>query len=169
MHTYINTGIHTHIHYTNAYAYAYESMYICRSILIHIHAEIYVDTLYIYVYIYICSPPHDTQKCTFCTFIHNNYLATTSNIKKCRNAKTQNSKNPKNARFRRCEKFWTCGLLGGRFWVFGFLDFWFLVFWILRLVDTCTRGAAFSCTIGARVREYYHLYMHYIHTHMCAG
>ena len=39
-----------------------------------------------------------------------------------------------------------------------------LVFWILS--DICTPGTAFPCTVGARVREYYHLYMHYIHTHV---
>ena len=35
---------------------------------------------------------------------------------------------------------------------FGMLDFWMLVFWIFRLVDICTPGAAFLCTVGARVR-----------------
>ena len=40
-----------------------------------------------------------------------------------------------------------------------------LVFWILRLVDICTPGTAFPCTVGARVR-YYHLYMHYIYTYV---
>ena len=44
------------------------------------------------------------------------------------------------------------------------LDFWMLVFWIL--VDICTPGTAFPCTVGARVRKYYHLYMHYIYTHV---
>ena len=50
------------------------------------------------------------------------------------------------------------------------LDFWMLVVWIL--VDICTPGTAFPCTVGARVREYYHLHMHstytyiYIHTHV---
>ena len=37
-----------------------------------------------------------------------------------------------------------------------------LVFWILRLVDICTPGTAFSRTVGARVRSYYHIHMHYI-------
>ena len=36
------------------------------------------------------------------------------------------------------------------------------VFWILA--DICTPGTAFPCTVGARVRKYYHLYMHYIYT-----
>ena len=44
-----------------------------------------------------------------------------------------------------------------------------LAFWILRLVDICTPGTAFPCTVGARVRQYYHLYMHYIYTHVCTG
>ena len=44
------------------------------------------------------------------------------------------------------------------------LDFWMLVFWILRFVDICTPGTAFPCTVGATVRYYCHLYMHYIYT-----
>ena len=44
------------------------------------------------------------------------------------------------------------------------LDFWMPVFWIL--VDICTPGTAFPCTVGARVREDHHLYMHYIYTHV---
>ena len=36
--------------------------------------------------------------------------------------------------------------------MFGMLDFWVLVFWILSLVDICTPGTAFPCTVGARVR-----------------
>ena len=30
-------------------------------------------------------------------------------------------------------------------------------------MDICTPGAAFPCTVGARVRKYYHLYMHSIY------
>ena len=44
------------------------------------------------------------------------------------------------------------------------LDFWVFVFWILRLVDICTPGTTFPCTVGARVGQYYHLHMHYIYT-----
>ena len=43
-----------------------------------------------------------------------------------------------------------------------------LVFWIRRLVDIFTPGTAFPCAVGARVRQYYHLYTHYIYTHICA-
>ena len=46
--------------------------------------------------------------------------------------------------------FWIFGFID--FWIFGMLDFWVLVFWILRLVDICTPGSAFRCTVGARVR-----------------
>ena len=50
------------------------------------------------------------------------------------------------------------------------LDFWVLVFWILRPVDICTPGTAFPSTISARDRQYYHLHMHYIYiyVHICA-
>ena len=48
------------------------------------------------------------------------------------------------------------------------LDFWVFVFWILRLVDTCTPGTVFPCTVGARNREYYQLHMHSIYIYICA-
>ena len=49
--------------------------------------------------------------------------------------------------------------------MFGFVQFWIFVFWILRPVDIWTPGIVFPCTVGARVGEYYHLYMHHIYTY----
>ena len=57
---------------------------------------------------------------------------------------------------------WIFGFLD--FWIFGMLDFWMLVFWILRLVDICTPGPAFPCTVAARARELYHVYALCIYT-----
>ena len=53
------------------------------------------------------------------------------------------------------------------FWIFGRLDFWMPVFWIL--VDICTPGTAFLCTVGARVRQRMpSIYAFYIYIYTCA-
>ena len=43
------------------------------------------------------------------------------------------------------------------------LDFWMPV---RILVDFCTPGTAFPCTVGARVRQYYYLHFHYIYIYI---
>ena len=124
--------------------------------------------MYMYVYAH---PPLDTQKCTsWCPGIHR---ATDPEIPKIRNSKNpniQNYKTPKMqtffARFRRREKI---GYLN--IWIFGFLDFcfldfWIFGFWIFRPVDIWTAVTVFPCTLGARVGQCHHLYMHHIYTYI---
>ena len=82
---------------------------------------------------------YGTRKCSsWCADIHKSKYPDTS-IQKSNIPKIQKSENQKNARFRRCEKFWIFGIFGFLdFWIWGFLGFWvfgFGDFWIWGFLD----------------------------------
>ena len=128
---------------------------------------------YTYMYVYLCSPPPPATR-KMAHFARLSITVIRQRLQKSKNPKSENpkalkSKNLKIQKFKNpkirksenlklftstesCKCFWIFGVLD--FWNFDFwnLDFWMLVFWILRLVDICTPGTAFPCTVGARVR-----------------
>ena len=151
--------------------------------------------LYICIYVYVCiysyhvliyahpPPPPTTRRNAHFAHLSKTITVFRQRLRKSKNPKTQNSKNPKTQTFSHSRnlafffgcwvvrfldflEFWNFGIL--EFWIFGILDFWMLVFWMPRLVNICTPGPAFPCTVGARVRDNSTICICTIYIYTCA-
>ena len=126
------------------------------------YTYVYIYTYYIYIYICMVTPPttrtplKNTVNTDTNAIFPNPILELFLQIEnKCKTQKIQKTKKKQDSVDVKS---------------FGFLDFsnvGMLDFWML--VDICTPGTAFPCTVGARVRSYYHPYMGYMCIHMYTG